>query len=355
MVAAIGALLPLFAALAEQETGRDRRFAEPVVAIGDLPDPVLPGLCATHGELAEAVLRDRLCGRAAANSSRASTDRLPPVLARANAQARQAFLAPLRDAQARLAELQARQREGRDDLLELGDAMASAETEVQPFLKRYWLDAPGVDGPLPLVCAYARVEGALAHPTASSPDIARSNAVMLLGAALDGHPATPGLANRAVLPAGRAAPQGCAGLELADALAATSILMADARATPVAAAKNEAMRALLQTAGWQWAAWALIGLALLNLSRRVGSAAAGVAFALAAWAAAAWIGRVPWPLASERAFVLARESAAPLAMPADFVLWLLGAAAAVLIFSPLLRNLSRRERKGPRPRSATPA
>jgi cell division protein FtsW (lipid II flippase) len=125
---------------------------------------------------------------------------------------------------------------------------------------------------------------------------------------------------------------------LADALAATSILMADARATPVAAAKNEAMRALLQTAGWQWAAWALIGLALLNLSRRVGSAAAGVAFALAAWAAAAWIGRVPWPLASERAFVLARESAAPLAMPADFVLWLLGAAAAVLIFSPGLRK-----------------
>ena len=338
VVAAIGALLPLFAVLAEQETGRDRRFAEAVVAIGDLPDPVLPGLCATHGSLAEPLVRDRLCGRTAGSLEGASTDRLPPLLARANARARQAFLAPLREAQTRLADLRAQQRDGRGDLLELGDAMTSAETEVQPFLKRYWLDYPGVEGPLPLVCAYGRVEGALARPTASSLGIARANAVMLLGAALDGHGATPGLANLAVLPGGRTAPQGCASFEMGDALAATAILMAEARATPIAAAKNEAMRALLKTAGWQWAAWALVGLALLNLSRRSGAAAGGVAISLAAWAAAAWIGRVPWPLASEHAFVLGRESDAPLALPADFVLWLLGAAAVVLVCSPWLRK-----------------
>ena len=339
VVAAIAALMPLFAVLAEQEAGHDRRFAEAPLAVGDLPDPVLPALCAGYGAVAEALVSDRLCARAAATfSSSASTDRLPPVLVTANARARQAFLAPLRDARARLAELRAQQRDGRGDLLALGDAMASAETDVEPFLKRYWLDSPGVEGPLPLVCAYGRVEAALGRPTASSPQIAKANALMLLGAALDGHPATPALANLAVLPSGRPAPQGCASIEMADALAATSVLMADARAVPLTVTKNEAMRALLQTAGWQWAAWALVGLALLNLSRRAGSAVEGAAIALAAWAAAAWIGRVPWPLASERTFVLGRESAAPLAMPANFVVWLLGVAAVVLLFSPWLRK-----------------
>src|SRR5262249_56615597 len=110
VVAAIGALLPLFAVLAEQGNGRERRFAEPVVAIGGLPDPVLPGLCATHGALAEPLVRDRLCGRGAASSDGTRTDRLPPLLAKADARARQAFSAPLREAQTRLADLRAQQR-----------------------------------------------------------------------------------------------------------------------------------------------------------------------------------------------------------------------------------------------------
>jgi len=126
---------------------------------------------------------------------------------------------------------------------------------------------------------------------------------------------------------------------MADGLAATSTLMAEARAAPAGVAKNEAMRALLQTAGWQWAGWALAGLALLHLSRRAGLAAVGIALALAAFAAAAWIGRVPWPLASGHTFVLGRGSASLVAMPAGFVLWLAAAAVMVLVLSPWLSRL----------------
>ncbi len=111
---------------------------------------------------------------------------------------------------------------------------------------------------------------------------------------------------------------------------------ADARAATQAAVKNEAMRALLRNAGWQWAGWSLAGLLLLQLSRRPNVASYGVALALATWAAAAWVGRVPWPLASGHAIVLGRESAGFVAMPAGFVLWMLAAAALVLFCAPWL-------------------
>jgi len=102
-----------------------------------------------------------------------------------------------------------------------------------------------------------------------------------------------------------------------------------------AAVKNDAMRALLRTAGWQWAGWSLAGLLLLQLSRRPNMAAYGVALALATWAAAAWIGRVPWPLGSAQAFVLARDPSW-LALPAPFVLWMLAAAVVALLCAPWL-------------------
>ena len=63
------------------------------------------------------------------------------------------------------------------------------------------------------------------------------------------------------------------------------------------------MRGLLHSAGWQWAGWMLAGFGLLQLARRSIPPAVGVALALATWAAAAWLGRVPWPLAADRAFV----------------------------------------------------
>lgn len=117
--------------------------------------------------------------------------------------------------------------------------------------------------------------------------------------------------------------------------AAAPAVTADARAAPQAAVKDEAMRALLRTAGWQWAGWSLAGLLLLQQSRRPNMASYGVALALATWAAAAWIGRVPWPVGSAQSLVLARD-AAWLALPAGFVLWMIGAAALVLFCAPWL-------------------
>ena len=190
VLVAIGALLPRFEALAVQETGRQGRFAEAIVIVRGLPDPVLPKLCASLGSSADVMVRDRLCGRTGAIPESERIERVPLALA-----------------------------------------------------------------------------------------------------------------------------------------------------SEIARTKNEAMRALLRTAGWQWGAWALAGLLLLNLSRRRGLATFGVALALTTWAAAAWIGRVPWPLASGHSLVLGRESAYPLAMPADFVLWLLGAAIAVLLVTPWLRKI----------------
>ncbi|MEP6678068.1 MAG: FtsW/RodA/SpoVE family cell cycle protein [Betaproteobacteria bacterium] len=104
---------------------------------------------------------------------------------------------------------------------------------------------------------------------------------------------------------------------------------------PQSTIKNEAMRALLRTAGWQWAGWACVGLLLLQLGRRPRMAAYGVALALASWAIAAWVGRVPWPLDSAHAFVPARD-ATWLAMPAQFVLWTFAAAVVALLSAPWL-------------------
>jgi len=340
VLVAIGALLPRFAVLAAQETGRQGRFAEAIVTVSGLPDPVLPKLCASLGSSAEAIVHDRLCGRARAIPEDERIERVPLALASEIARAKDAFLVPLKDAQAWLADARQQQRQGESPVLDGG--IESAAAEIQTFIKRYSIDSARGEGPRQLTCAFNRVERALVQAAAApgvGRETARANAVMLLGAALDGHPATPLLASVAAFPVARAASRdGCDGRETADVLAAASALMADARTASVKVTKNEAMRALLRTAGWQWAAWALAGLLLLNLSRRQGMATVGVALALATWAAAAWIGRVPWPLASGHSLVPGRESAYPLSMPADFVLWLLGAAIAVLLATPWLRK-----------------
>jgi len=133
-------------------------------------------------------------------------------------------------------------------------------------------------------------------------------------------------------------------VRLPDALAQASVLMADARQAPATAAKNEAMRSLLHTAGWQWAGWMLLGFGLIQLARRSIPPALGISLALAAWAIFAWIGRVPWPLAAERAFVPGREGAWWFTMPAPFVLWLLASAVVALVASG---SLSKRLPVGP--------
>lgn len=339
VIAAIAALLPSFKLLAAQADGREGRFSEATLAVRGLPDPVLPRLCASIGGLAEAAVRDRLCGRVRAAPEVQRIERLPPVLASAVAQAKQAFLLPLKDAQARLADLRQRQGEGTGDSLVLGNAVESVAAEIQPFLRRYSIDNAGA-GPRPLSCAFDRVERSLAPVAAiAGGQVLRANALILLGAALDGHQATAQVASSASLPFARAAARdACGGVETADALAATAALMTDARTASVRVGKNEAMRELLRTAGWQWAAWALAALVLLNLSRRRIAATIGVALALSIWAVAAWIGRVPWPVATGHSLVLGRESASLLSRPAEFVVWLLGAAVVLLICTPWLRK-----------------
>jgi cell division protein FtsW (lipid II flippase) len=342
LVVVIGALLPRFALLAVQEAGRDGRFAEAIITVRGLPDPVLPTLCASLGSYAEPIVRERLCGQTDAIRRSDGIDRIPPALASASVHATKAFLAPLREAQARLADLRRQLREGQDNVLVLDDAIASTEAEIQPFIKRYSIATADGDGPLPLSCAYAHVEAALAEAAArpgTGGEIPRANAVILLGAAFDGHRKVPSLASVAALPSARAtSPRACAGFETAAALSATSALMDDARTASMRIEKNQAMMGLLRSAGWQWAAWAVAGLVLLNLSRRAGMASIGVALALVIWAAAAWIGRVPWPFAWGHSPVLARESAYALAMPANFVLWMLGAAIVVLACTRWLRK-----------------
>ena len=195
--------------------------------------------------------------------------------------ARSAFLAPLNQAQARLSELRLQQREGLGDLLSLDNAIEASEREVQPFVRRYELDGPDGAGPLPLACAFEIVDLALAQSTVRAAnaerDIARANAVLLLGAAFDGHPATAALADAGVLPVTGIPGKGpCAGIGLADGLTRGAALVADARHAPAIATKNEAMRGLLHSAGWQWAGWMLAGFGMLQLSRRSVAPAIGV-------------------------------------------------------------------------------
>jgi len=343
VIGTVAALLPWFDRFAADDAGREGRFAESIVAVRGLPNPVLPSLCASHGAMAEPFVRERLCRRIDVESAGADVDRLPLPLADARSRARNAFLAPLRDTQARLAELRLQQREGLGDLLDLSNAIEAVDGELQPFVKRYALDGPDGTGPLPLGCAFEIVESSLARRPAGAAnaqrDMARANALLLLGAAVDGHPATPALADLALLPSA-SVPRGgrCGAIRLTDALAQASALMAEARHAPGIAAKNEAMRALLHSAGWQWAAWMLAGFGLLHLARRSIPPAIGVAVTLAVWATAAWLGRVPWPLTADRAFEPGREGAWWFTMPAPFVWWLCASAVVVLVASGSLRK-----------------
>jgi len=337
VVVAVALLLPWFSRVAGDDAGRDRRFAEAIVTVRGLPDPVLPALCASYGASAEPLVRERLCRRIEPAAT-ADTSRMPASLADTRRRVRTAFLAPRSETQARLADLRLQQREGLGDLLVLSNAIEATEAELQPFVNRYVLDGPEGTGPAPLECAFEKVEASLARnptPTAGSLQAtARANSLLLLGAAIDGHPATPALADIALLPVESARDKSrCGAARFPDALAQASALMADARQAPTASSKNDAMRALLRSAGWQWAGWMLAGFGLIQLSRRSIPPALGIALALCTWAFAAWVGRVPWPLAPERAFVPGRVDAWWFTMPAPFVLWLVACAAVFLVFS----------------------
>jgi cell division protein FtsW (lipid II flippase) len=328
-VAAIAALFPQFDHLAADDAGRGGRFADTAISVGGLPERVLPSLCASHGALAEPMVRDRLCRRSELRSEASLTNQIPLLLVSAYAETARAFRRPLAEAEKRRAELRLQQREGLGDLLSLSNDIEAIDAEVEPYAARYALGGGEDAAPLPLACTFERVKSALAGP-AERGETASANALLLLGAALDGHGATPALAEAALLPRSSAGAV-CAALPLTEALSRASLLTADARQARLRADKNEAMRELLHTAAWQWAAWMLAGLVLIKLARRPGFALTGVALALAIWPAAAWIGRVPWPFAT--GFEPGRASASLTAAPAPFVLALLGAAIVVLVAS----------------------
>ena len=118
-----------------------------------------------------------------------------------------------------------------------------------------------------------------------------------------------------------------------DGLVADAIPLLQVFADP-ASAKDAAMRELLGTAGWQWAGWMVAGLVLVKLARTRLAVPIGLSISLAVWGAAAWAGRVPWPLAPDRAHQPGRLDARWDALPADFVIALFAAAALLLAISP---------------------
>ncbi|HJW10871.1 MAG TPA: FtsW/RodA/SpoVE family cell cycle protein, partial [Albitalea sp.] len=232
--------------------------------------------------------------------------------------------------EARLNRLRLQQREGIGELRGLADAIAAIEAETQPFVDHFQLATPDAAGPLPLGCAARWAEAALAEPASTAPKAARANAVLLLAAAVDGRAATEGIAGAALLPA-VVSPSPTCNMGGVAALSATAALMGEARQALANSRKNEAVLALMRSAGWQWAGAMLLGFGFVLCSRRAWPPAYGVAGALALWALAAWLARVPWPLAGNRGFEPARLEQALWSPPAGFVLWL-SVAAALLLF-----------------------
>jgi len=336
-------LFPAFARVSEIGNGRDQRFAEAGFRVVGLPAPVLPAICAEYAALADPTVSDRLCGTVgmAATSSRSSG--LPVLLTQAVSRSTQAFLAPVREAEARVESLKLQQREDAGELRDTADAVAAIEAEVEPFIERFQLADAETAGPLPLRCAARWADAAWADPVESgsvgaTSEMARANATLLLAAALDGRAATESVASVAVLPVGRApSPPPCEADAIAT-LSATATLMHDARNSQANSRKNEAMRALMQSAGWQWAGAMSLGFFIVLWSRRRWPPAFGVAGALLLWSFAAWIARVPWPLSGSRAFQPARLEPALWSPPAAFVLWLGAAGALVLLWAAARRQ-----------------
>ena len=249
VLAAIVAWLPAFERVATFGDGRDDRYADAGVRVDGLPEPVLPAICRGVATFAAPEVRASLCGSTAAAPAPASWQALSGSLAHAVSRAARAFNAPVVDARLRLDAWRLQQREGLGDLRDVAGAMSAIESDLRPYLQRFRLDAAGDAAPQPLGCALRWAQAAIGAP---GDDAARAHAVLLMAAALDGRGATGGLAAQAALPpTPRATPPCEAGA--AATLSAAAALMDDARQSRSHARKNEAMRALLATAGWQWA------------------------------------------------------------------------------------------------------
>ena len=332
VVASIAWMLPLFERVAQIGPGRDQRFLDRGIAVAALPESALPEACAAHADLADARVREALCGAQTTASRIKPLMEMPATLAAKLDRAASAFTMPLRRAEARIEALHQQAQDGGHELRDNADAIAGIEAETTPFVERYRLSASdGGAGPAPLRCARRTTEAAFSPAATSGADAAdpsvRANAVLLMAAALDGR-TLPAAAPEVRLPSLRSpSPSPCPGA--IETFAATAALMADARQALSNARKNDAMRALARSAGIQWAAAMVIGYAFLAWSRRPPRPALGVAVALAVWAAAAWATRVPWPFASGRGFAPGRLDATFASAPAPFVTYL--AVAAVIL------------------------
>jgi len=343
VVAGIAVLWPSFERVAQLGgAGRDQRFLDRGILVVGLPDPVVPAACDSVGALAEARVADPLCGSRRHAVARAPTQ-VPSAVAQAITRANEAFQRPLRDAEQRAIALRAQAEDGDDALRAQADAIAAIESDIAPFRQRFQIASGDDAGPLPLRCAARWLDVALASRGAADADAAlaataRANAVLLAAAALDGRAATSALAAEALLPPVPSRTASCGGAT--ESLAATAALMADARQSRVNSRKNEAMRALVASAGFQWAAAMALGYAFLLSSRRGPPPLLAIGAAVAAWAGAAWLGRVPWPLAGSHDLALGRADAAWTSAPGGFVVVLAG-AAAVLAVAGLARRPAR--------------
>ena len=344
VAAAIGLVFPWFGLLASHDA-RDGRFRGEAIAVRGLPAPISSDMCAAYGSLVEPVVMERLCGHTRLAAAPASVERMPVLLASAIGRAKAAFTTPVQDAQTRIAQLRDQQREGVGDMLALGHAIDTAMSEIEPFLDRYQMDGDLGAGPRPLACAAEAVRATLAKaPVDRTGETLRANALLLLAGALDGQPAVSALVNVAALPDTHASAARCQDLSLAEALSATAALIGEARDAQLAQTKDRAMRELLAAAQWHWLGAMILLWALLNAIRRIRSPAIALAVCLCAWGIAAWAGRVPWPFAGRHSFVLGRESASFVSMPAPYVLALLAAALCVLFVSPWMRTTTRAQR-----------
>ncbi len=348
LVALVVALLPQFETVAGFGLGRDARYAAGVLVVQGLPEPVLPMLCRDLARQAQPAVVDRLCGgsfafwpRSAAPAVGAASE-LPPPLRRALATARQAFAAPLAQAQQRLDALRARQQDGADDLRPIADAIGVVEAQIDPYVRLYGLRGDAAFGPAALDCALRSVAAVVAQDAATARS--RADALLLLGAALDGRFATAALAAAASLPP-VASPADCG--SLVPSLSSAASVLARAHQSAVDARKNEAMRALFASAGWQWAGAMALAFVLLRLARSRISPAVGAGLALLAWAAAAWAARVPWPLASARDFRPARLDPAWDGAPDTFVIAFVATGVVLLLI-----GLARRADATARPAQA---
>ena len=291
VVAVILALWPLFERLAPLAAGRDQRFLDRGIAVAALPDPVLPSLCDAVGASVDPALAAALCGNALAARAAPPPPTFPGALGHAAARASQAFARPLQEAEERALAVRGSPGLDGDDVLASTDALAAIDADIAPFRARFQPRRRRRPGAARLRAARRRRRlcgtpaGRRRGRGARAASLARRRAPARRRTRRS--PRDGRTRGRGAAAAAPAAP-GCG--RIADSLAATAALMADARQSVTTRARTKRCARSLRSAGDQWAAAMALGFVFVVWSRRAVAAPLGVAAALAAWAGAAWVG-----------------------------------------------------------------